>query len=529
MNRSKRVCFKPVSRGIPLLLAWEVLLSVSIAFTINVFVVLLSSEAIKDLQYLLYYIWSALWVLLPVAGWMGDSYLGRYRAITAGVILTMLSFLILLSATVMLQLQFNWTPIPAFVMLILNMLVTTFSIGIFAISMLPFIIDQMIGASADDISAIVQWCFWSNSLGVCILYPFLFLPTDQILTAVSLTMIFLCLSSVLITDCLCHKWLDIHYKSSSPFKTIFKVLNYARKTKYPEHRSAFTYIDEEEPSRLDYGKHKFGGPFTEEEVEDVKTIFRLLPLFLSYFAAFITTRTSYAKQISQLTSIDLYHVIAVILPIPLIPAYQLIVFPLLRNRIPSLIKRAGAGLVIMLIGNLLNLTVDTIEHLHSNNTQCMFNESDTSHGSANSLSIPLYWLLISASVSGVGQLLVLCSSLEFVMAQSPNRMRGVMMGLGAMLFWFGSTVHYGLQQVLEHFSNATPSCGFYYYLVLSILLILSLVLFTIAAKRYKLRERDRHVNIQAIAEEHFERYLDQEEEYMREAANKNDVNVKDID
>ena len=65
----------------------------------------------------------------------------------------------------------------------------------------------------------------------------------------------------------------------------------------------------------------------------------------------------------------------------------------------------------------------------------------------------------------------------------------------------------------------TPSCGFYYYLVLSILIMLSLVLFIIAAKRYKLRERERHVNIQAIAEEHYERYLDQEEEYMREAAN----------
>ena len=53
----------------------------------------------------------------------------------------------------------------------------------------------------------------------------------------------------------------------------------------------------------------------------------------------------------------------------------------------------------------------------------------------------------------------------------------------------------------------------------------TIVLFTIAAKRYKLRERERHVNIQAIVEEHYERYLDQEEEYMREAANKDDVTV----
>ena len=30
------------------------------------------------------------------------------------------------------------------------------------------------------------------------------------------------------------------------------------------------------------------------------------------------------------------------------------------------------------------------------------------------------------------------------------------------------------------------------------------------------RERERHVNIQAIVEEHYERYFDQEEEYMRE-------------
>ena len=50
------------------------------------------------------------------------------------------------------------------------------------------------------------------------------------------------------------------------------MLNYARETKYPECRSALTYFDEEPPSRLDYGKDKFGGPFTEEEVEDVKTI-----------------------------------------------------------------------------------------------------------------------------------------------------------------------------------------------------------------------------------------------------------------
>ena len=75
------------------------------------------------------------------------------------------------------------------------------------------------------------------------------------------------LSAAQIMDCLCHKWLDTHDKTSNPIKLIFGVLNYACKNKYPRLRSAFTYIDEEQPSQLDFGKHKFGELFTEKRGE----------------------------------------------------------------------------------------------------------------------------------------------------------------------------------------------------------------------------------------------------------------------
>ena len=59
---------------------------------------------------------------------------------------------------------------------------------------------------------------------------------------------------------------------------------------------------------------------------------------------------------------------------------------------------------------------------------------------------------------------------------------------------------------------------FYYYLVQSLLMLLILVVYVVLARRYKLREREKHINVQAIVEEHYERYLDQEEEYLRENA-----------
>ena len=190
---------------------------IAIDFTITVFLLLPLGD---KFQYILM-LWSGLWVLLPVAGWIGDSFLGRYWAINAGVFLTMLSFLILLCATVMLQ--FNWTPIPAITLLCIYVFVTMCSTGSFITNMLPFTIDQMIGDSADDISAVVQWFYWSISIGRPSQYFLIFIPIDQLsLLVVCLIIVFLCLSSVLITDCLCHKLLDIHYKSSSPFKTISK-------------------------------------------------------------------------------------------------------------------------------------------------------------------------------------------------------------------------------------------------------------------------------------------------------------------
>ena len=466
-------------------------------------------------------------VLLPVAGWIGDSLLGRYRAITVAIFLSAVTNLAIIISFVMLQ--FDWT-IPAFVIMCISLPAAAISGGTFFVSSLPFIIDQMIGASTDDIIAAIQWYCWAFVVGVAAQYLPICLSIvtqRQHILLLYLSLIFLNLLVVLITDCLCHKWLNVHYKKSNPFKIIYKVLNYARKTKYPERRSAFTYIDEEEPSRLDYGKHKFGGPFTEEEVEDVKTILRLLPLFLSVFGALVADDLEYndyfqthiisapnelVNCVRRLQAFAFY-----ISAIILIPAYRFIMIPLLQNRIPSLMKRAGTGFVLVFIGTLLDLTLDTIGHLHSNNTHCMF---DTYSGSANTLPVPLYWLLLSDIVFGIGAAIVLVTTIEFVLAQSPNSMRGVMMGVFVMLFLSASIVNYGLELLLRHFSNATPSCGFYYYLVLSILIMLSLVLFTIAAKRYKLRERERHVNIQAIAEEHYERYLDQEEEYMREAANK---------
>ena len=77
--------------------------------------------------------------------------------------------------------------------------------------------------------------------------------------------------------------------NSNPYFLIYRVLKFAKGHKSPIRRSALTYWEDEIPSRIDLGKRKYGGPFTNEEVESVKTFLQLLKLLLSLSGILITS------------------------------------------------------------------------------------------------------------------------------------------------------------------------------------------------------------------------------------------------
>ena len=56
---------------------------------------------------------------------------------------------------------------------------------------------------------------------------------------------------------------------------MYGVLKFAVKHKNPLNRSSLTYWEDELPSRVDLAKSKYGGPFSVESVENVKTFLRI--------------------------------------------------------------------------------------------------------------------------------------------------------------------------------------------------------------------------------------------------------------
>ena len=213
----------------------------------------------------------------PLTGYLADVKFGRYGVVKLGSIGTFLASILYFFATFTQRVDSTLSTVFSSLVIV----IVCYGAACYVVAMLPFVTDQIIGATSDELSAVVRWYYWAQYAGVGSAYTAIYWFSISSLREIILPLIFAVpLAVIIISDCLCHQWLDRTHKVTNPIKLIIQVLNYTRKHRYPERRSAFTYIDEEQPTRMDYGKEKFGGPFTEEEVEDVKTVLRLIPLVI---------------------------------------------------------------------------------------------------------------------------------------------------------------------------------------------------------------------------------------------------------
>ena len=332
----------------------------------------------------------------------------------------------------------------------------------------------------------------------------------------------------------------------NPFKNIYKVLKYSWKHKVPEHRSAFTYWEEDIPRRIDLGKNKYGGPFTNEEVEDTKTFLRIIPLLLCLFGYQLAGDRYSAPLQLQRTSCPSLPVLLLIVVNPLhmstlvavvgIPLYRLVIKKVRPDyRGILLLTRMWMGLFLCLvqitiyINIVLNHDTTYWQQHHSTRTLPLLHK--TSYYSPTSICFTIrmqtinvsfesnnnpvdntyLWLVIPQLLNGLSSLFVSMTAFEFICAQAPRTTQGVLIGL-----WYATfSIRYLVVGILDNLIIERRSwliCeGVKWFLIL-----VSLVLFSCMSRRYSYRQRDEIVNVQGMIEDTHEKWLDQEEEHMKE-------------
>ena len=107
------------------------------------------------------------YLFFPIAGWIADTWFGRYRVILAGVYMSLVGGVLNAVATAVSYTSLHDSVIKE-VLKILSNPPLVFGYSCFFANIIQFATDQMIeiGASGEELSALIHWQYWAMSLGL---------------------------------------------------------------------------------------------------------------------------------------------------------------------------------------------------------------------------------------------------------------------------------------------------------------------------------------------------------------------------
>ena len=465
----------------------------------------------------------------PITGLIAEVIVGRYKLISfslkvlwllsiAGCVLSICEYCLLKAHNTIFNIQFFLVVVPGYILK-----------GAFLANAIPLGIDQITDGANTNICSFIVWFFWASlgcSYSIAATLAPVFYKCAQILTAdislITSLLPVLLLSIGLIIDFLFGHKLVQERVSTNPVSLIFRVLRYAAKHKFPVQRSAFTYCENKLPTRLDNGKSKYGGPFTTEQVEDVKTFWRVLVviLIISMFnfplAPLLESTSNLEKNFAsfhlqtrciEAASSSTYTPSAFI--VYSIPLYELLIYPCLQNSGPSILNSAGIGAAIAIASSVYGMMVETTRQVVSStnsSVDCMFTHHEqTANNGVNHflVGIPFNFLL------GFTLIVFYISNLKFICAQAPYNMRGLLIGLSYMLQTIFSVLGSLLYVAWSHAwldILHTYTCGTWFYLSILMVAAALSVLFSWLVRWYKKRERDETASTRRMVEDLYYKY-----------------------
>ena len=347
----------------------------------------------------------------PLSGFIADVCCGRLKTVVVSLVFLLISYIlsllgVLVLATVARHISLDDSPTQKIlVAILLSFAALIFVIGLagYQANFIQLGVDHLFEAPSRYLSLFIHYATLAFKLFSVLVLLFTMLlclngTTRRILFTPLLLLLTLLFVVLLCVSIWKRKWFCSEPGCNNPYKTVYDVIKFVKNHKHPLQRSAFTYSDNYIPSRLDFAKERYDGPFSTEQVENVKTFFRILlvlfavgPVFSmevlesSFLFPVIGVHTlNHVKNAKDACAQN--HVLKLILEsgsvkdiastMILFPVYIWVILFLLRRKVPKLFLRLGVGILFCLLGVVSFLIVDIMGHSMNrnsdiNHTQCM--------------------------------------------------------------------------------------------------------------------------------------------------------------
>ena len=572
-NFFKIGCIKSKSAIVVLFLTFSALVGYNVSNLIKLQETLHVSQKVPN--YIIFIILAFVIILLgimfisPMAGLLADIKFGHYKTLRCSAYFTLaaISFLLIcfITYTIVISIiAFHHIDRVIFVFIalilfaIIGVLIT--SSIVLTTNAINFGMDQLHDSSTQDSILFVHWYVWLNYLSILVTgvpWSLFFYDTWYIdyvdsfrIVGISLYILIFGIISLLLTVSLCvvrHKrrWFLIEPGKVNPYKLVYRVVRFAWYHKIPVCRSAFTYCEDEWPSRLDLGKHKYGGPFTVEQVEDVKTFLGIMRILVSIVPIFMLQSISesmlphfalhsnfYFKPPGNASSNHMIRIEGIVhylflssgllsplLVVVSLPLYLFFLRPFITYHIPGLLKtilkRIGIGLLLIILSLLCALAMDVVIHERNSNQLCMLSNYTRHIVNESTPYRPrlyqnVYFFISQHVLSAFYNMLVDIAVFEFIASQSPYSMKGLLIGVLFSLRILAQALGIIIVVPFSSWKTSYPlSCGSGLYITNISIGVITFIVYFLVAKNYKHRMRDEPSFIRQYAEDYYSNIQDE--------------------
>ncbi|XP_011404484.1 PREDICTED: solute carrier family 15 member 4-like [Amphimedon queenslandica] len=472
---------------------------------------------------------NAFYLFVPFCGWLSDTKIGRSNAIYLSLWLGWIGTLLWAIGCCFQYYSCDTAPIARYAFFITAFVFMFASMAFMFTNIIAYGIDQLMNESSIKIRAFIHWSW-------------LFLYSGNALSVISNKLITAVVAFFLFSISLClHFFLKDHFEHipiPDSYRIVFKVLKFFIQNNRRQQRSAFTYWGEE-PSRMDLAKERYGGSFTHEEVENVKTFLRIIAVLVTVFpicisnTPYLFNSSNFVAQFKNGTD-DLHgHVqdsiwlLGNFSPlIILVPLFELVVLPLfpkLEYFLTNPLKGIGIANILFIISILSTFFIDLVGRSFKNSDMpCFFTWKPESVHETIQIS---YWiLLIPSVVAGTSLALLWICVLEFICSQTPFGMHGMIIGL----FWFLHGVYADIGMAITYYAIppiSFMSCTSWFSFIFGVIAVFGLVVYVLVARWYVKRIRDTDLGLRAAVEEQWEKRLIQKNTFKENETDDEDFSI----
>ncbi|XP_078658480.1 solute carrier family 15 member 4-like [Branchiostoma floridae x Branchiostoma belcheri] len=455
-------------------------------------------------------------LLPPLGGFLADTCAGRYLTIV-GSCLLLAAGMSLLPVAAFPYVEYygeEWDlgqETERGVFLVGLFLVAVGQGGIKA-NVAPFAAQQAAEMSMETERSFFNWFFWMLNLGA----GFSLSVIAWIQQDVSFWIGFLIpviaagITLLALLVCRCAGQLNIEEPKGSAVSTVSLILGDAVKNRL--RRGSYGYAGQ---GILDYAKEEFGGRWCETRVEEVRTLGRIVPIFLlqiMYRIVFFQMQTSYFLQGERMdlrlfdsdeddsgdepwsmpvAALNLFYVIPVMV---LVPMLDKVVYPILDRRGIQLtmLKRIGIGMFLGIVSICVAACVEIARKRTMEQDGGSFEQTVAGEVfEASALSI--FWQVPQFTLIGLAEVFAMTAGIQFAYTEAPRDLRGLLQGCFSLTVGLGGYMGSVVAEVVNVATEGSDwfpeelNDGFVerYFFLLAAMLAVNLIVFISVARGYR--------------------------------------------